>query len=277
MISVLIPLGTGSKIDNWELRHTLRSMEQNFDFEYTVTIYSETPIDWVQNVTVTQIPRFYPEHLLKRWDGTKHYENYYDTLNKLFVASSDSTLDEEVLYVYDDVLLLQKQDYKQIKKVYAGGMYKDNPNYWLNPRGNKWRNTIFQAIDRAKGYGEVYLYETHLPRVYHKSKLAEMFKTFPIKSLEIPYAPATLYFNMFYDKPDMNFKPVDKTVLNNDIKAGFYGTPNTICDCFPSKHMAQVMNAVQGKIWVNYNDSGLSEPLKQWIQKQFPNKSRYEK
>jgi len=76
MISVLIPLGTGSKIDNWELRHTLRSMEQNFDFEYTVTIYSETPIDWVQNVTVTQIPRFYPEHLLKRWDGTRHYENY---------------------------------------------------------------------------------------------------------------------------------------------------------------------------------------------------------
>lgn len=277
MISVLIPLGTGSKVDNWELRYTLRSIEQNFDFDYNITIYSETELDWVSNVTVKKIPRFYPEHLLKRWNGTKHYENYYDTLNKLFLASTDEDLSEEVLYVYDDVLLLKKQDLGQIKTLYAGGRFSDNKDYWLNPKGNKWRNTIFQAIDRAREFtADPYLYETHLPRVYHKSKLKEMFKKHPIKSLEIPFAPATLYFNMFYQKPDCNYKK-DKESKNNDIKAGFYGTPNTICDVFPSKHMADVLNAVQGKLWVNYNDSGLQPPLKLWIEQSFPQKSKYEK
>lgn len=277
MISVLIPLGVGSVKDNWELRHTLRSIEENFDFDYTITLYSQEPIDWLQNVNIRIVPRVYPEHLINRWDGgKKHYENYYDTLNKLILASNDESLSEDILYVYDDVLLLKKQDLSQIKKLYAGGMVKDNPNYWSKPRGNKWMNTILQAIERAKEYGEVYLYETHLPRTYNKTKLREMFKKYPIKSLDIPYAPATLYFNMFYDKPDEVYKK-NKGDLNNSVKAGFYGTPNTACDLFLSKRMDQVLQAVNDKIWVNYNDNGLQPPLVEWIEKRFPNKSRYER
>lgn len=276
MISVMIPLGSGSKWNDNELRYTLRSIDTNFDFEYDVTIYSDHKIDWIQNATVTQVPRYYPDYAKKYFSGVLHYENYYDTLNKLKTASLSEDLSEEVLYVYDDILCLKKQNIDEIRKVYAGGMYKDNPNYWMNPKRNKWRNTIAQAIERARGFGEVYLYETHLPRLYHKSKLKEMFKLFPLENMEIPYAPATLYFNMFYNKPDYNYK-VSKESLDNDIKAGFYGTPNTLCDTFPSKLPKQIELAVRNKIWVNYNDAGLTEPMKEWIQKRFPNKSKFEK
>lgn len=276
MISVMIPLGSGSRWNDNELRYTLRSIDTNFDFEYNVTIYSDHKIDWLQNVTLTEVPRYYPEHAKKYFGGILHYENYYDTLNKLKKASLSDDLEEDILYVYDDVLLLQKQNKEQISKVYAGGMFKDNPDYWINPKRNKWRNTIFQAIERARGFGKVYLYETHLPRLYHKSKLREMFKMFPIESLEIPYAPATLYFNMFYSKPDYNYK-TSKEALDNDIKAGFYGTPNNLCDVFPSKLPKQIELAVKNKLWVNYNDAGLTEPMKEWINKKFPNKSKFEK
>ena len=216
--NIVIPYTTvGSKWEENELRHTLRSIEENCKFDYDITIYSDNKIDWIKNVNVKIIERYYPEKALKTFDGVKHYEQFYDTLNKLRLISQDDDLGENVLYFYDDILLMKEQDKDQIKTTYAGGRYADKPEYWNNPRGNKWRNTIHQAIDRARGFGEVFLYETHLPRFYNKSKLRKMFKMFPIDQMDIPYAPATLYFNMFYDKPDYLFE-FDKDTTNNPIK-----------------------------------------------------------
>lgn len=275
--SVVIPYMVNGAIWN-ELRYTLRSIDKNFDFNYDVTIYSDKPIDWIKNVTVKIIDRWYPPMLAeKKFGGKKHYENYYDVLHKLKTLSLDNDLSNEVLYVYDDVLLLKKQDKDQIKTIYAGGTYDKEKTYWENPR-NKWTRTVFQAIRKVKGYGKVFLYETHLPRYFQRDKMRELFKLFPIDNMDIPYSPATLYYNYFYDRPDVMYRDEDVDgQLNNPIKAGFYGLPNFLCDSFPSRTAQQVKEFADDKLWINYNNNGLSEPLKEWIQKQFPKKSKFEK
>lgn len=280
MISILIPYTT--KNPQWEhneLRYCLRSLAKNLDFEYDVTIFTDGDIPFLRNVNIVKVDRYYPPGLAERlFNGTKHYEQFYDVLNKLKLASESNDLQEEILWVYDDVLLLKKQSYDEIKTVYAGDSVNRKKDYWLNPKGNKWKRTIFRAIDIAKNYGDVYLYETHLPRYYTKTNLQKMFKLFPVEKQEVPYAPSTTYFNMFYNKPDYLYRdPKIDDQIDNPIKAGFYGGGGGLCDMFPSRTDEQVEKHTQNKLWINYNESGMTDALKNWIKKQFPKRCKYEK
>lgn len=275
-LSIVIPFQYGgSKWENNELRYTLRSLSSNLNFNYDITIYSDKPIDWLKNVRVEVVDRYYPKQALKKFNNIPHYENFYDTLNKLRVISNDVELCEDILYVYDDILLMKPQNLEQVKVLYAGSRFEANKEYWLNPGNNKWKNTIFNSIRKARGFGEVFIYETHLPRHYQKSKIKEMFKMFPIDQMDIPYAPATLYFNMFYNKPNKVYAEID--AKDNDVKAGFYGPAGMAGDSFLSKTKEEVESAVVGKTWINYSDAGLTDHLKEFIQKQYPKKCKYER
>jgi hypothetical protein len=275
--NIVVPLGGRNTHNDMELRYMLRSIDKNFDFEYKVTILSDKnhKIDWLQNVDYKIVERYYPPRLLKKYNKP-HYENYFDTLNKLKITAENNDFVNDILWVYDDILVLKKLDKDSIKTIYAGGRYEDKKVYWDNITRNKWKNTIQQAIQRSKQYGEVYLYETHLPRYYQRDKLIKLFTTYDFQNMDIPYAPATLYYNMFYKKPD-NMYLVSEDILNNDVKAGFYGTPNTLCDQFPSKTKEQVLKYVEGKTFVSYNENGMTEPFLDWMHKTFKKKSRFEK
>lgn len=276
-ISVVIPLGGRCTWEDNELKYCLRSLEKNFNFTFDVTIYTNRPINWIKNATIIDTPRYYPEQLIKRFDGKKRYENYYDTLNKLKRASQNNDLTSDILYVYDDILLLKKQDFGDIQRIYAGGKYEDNKDYWNNPGRNKWKNTIHEAIKRSRAYGQVFLYETHLPRYFDRYNLCKMFSRYPIDKLEIPYAPATLYYNMFYNKPHDIY--VDKKKQGNKVKAGFYGAQTLEGDSFPSinKDKNAIKEYISDKVWMNYNEPGLTDVLKEVIHEMFPKKSKFEK
>jgi hypothetical protein len=278
-MTILIPYTT--KNPQWEhneLRYMLRSIDKNFDFDYKIMIYSDGYLPWLKNVNIKIIDRYYPKGLAeKKYNGKKHYENFFDTLNKLKLASQDSDIDEDIIWIYDDVLLMKKQSENDIKTIYAGDVYSKRKEYWDDLNVNKWRTTVRTSIQIAKQYGEVYIYETHLPRYYKKSNLQIMFKQHNI-DMDIPYAPSTLYFNMFYEQPDYIYKNFNiDNQQDNPIKAGFYGGKIAEVDYFPSRTEEQVNKYTQNKLWVNYNEAGMTEHLKNWIQKQFPQKSNYEK
>ena len=62
----------------------------------------------------------------------------------------------------------------------------------------------------------------------------------------------------------------------NYIKASFFGREIYTGE-FPSDTDEEVERAVKGKVWVNWNDKGLTTPLKNWLIKRFPNRCKYEK
>jgi hypothetical protein len=77
-----------------------------------------------------------------------------------------------------------------------------------------------------------------------------LFERYNFRKEKVPYAPISLYFNFWHEKPDILLEE------RNDI----------IC-----------INKVDtSRIWLNYSD-GWIENVKQWIIDNFTNKSNYEK
>lgn len=258
---LVIPLGHTSDLKDWELRMMLRSFETNYDGEFDVTILGEYKPTWIKGVDFIHCERKYPKRILEKYNGHRFYEQFFDVLYKLKRAAEEYS---EFLWIYDDVVLIKKSNYKSLRKLYA---YKNGKNGYSKRKGNRWGRTINKTIEILVNKGKTdYVYETHIPRLFH-SGLTEVFEEF-LFEIPIPYAPSTLYFNYYEFTPNI--------ITNDNPKAGFYGG-ETDFDNFSAASMDDINNAVRGKTWINYNDDGLTKHLMQYIGDKFPKESRFEK
>lgn len=268
-----LPLGSGSKWGNNELRYMLRSLEKYWQDDFEVIIYGDPDCkpDWLQNVTYKEVPRFYPEGLAKKYKGSKRFEQFFCVLNKVreFVYSNHYT--EKFIYIYDDVLLLQPQN-----------VIYNYPLTTLKKRDRKDRHvkTKNVAFDLLPYQGFIFDYETHLPREYTKSGLRMLFEHYDFRSMDMPYPLATMYFNTI-ENPGL--QPLDKG--HPRYKVGFYFSDQHPCDV-EATTVARIELGVKDKTWMSYNDLGLNcgskdtdgdSALKQWIRNNFNKPSKYEK
>lgn len=265
----VVPLGKGSGWENNELRYMIRSLEAHCQFDFDIVLFCTEKIEWLDCKQII-VDRTYPLKVKSHFAGKEHYECYYDVLNKLRVMIEHEDVPEEFFYIYDDILLLEDLYLADMRKIYAGNHYDRNPIFFDNPK-NKWTRTLHAALQLCKDNSfPMYIYETHLPRYYKKSYLREMFKRFVPENNYIPYAPSTVYYNMFYKKPDHNY------IDNNYVKAAFYG--GTIKnESSNSKSTKEIEDAVNNKLWCNYNNAGLTGTLKMWIECKFSTPSKFEK
>ena len=274
-MNILIPLGTGSTWQNNELRYMLRSLDQNLKGDYDIYVYGKAP-EWLTNVTVVDIDRYYPEHLVEINNGKLDYENFFDTLNKVktFASENDSTF----LYCYDDVLLVKELNINDIENI---PMEVENPAFFKIRNFDKHGKTMNAAVSllqNNKVAQTIYNYETHIPRVYNCDKLNHLLKEYDFSQWRIPYSLATLYFNVYPEEAMQ-----DTSIIKN-IKAGFYFDDESVAS-YMSNSLTNIEQAIKGKTWINYNDMGLNvtatdgsgkQYLKEWIMNKFPNKSKYE-
>lgn len=271
-MTITIPLGMGSKWEDNELKYFLRSIDRRFHIPCEVKIYAQQIPSFIDKSKIKYqiVDGYYPQKALRHHNGTKHYENFFDTMNKLRLMSEDEDVSEHFLYCYDDMILLKPVFLvEEIEKWYAlKNYYKNSKPY--DRANNKWAKTVKEAFRLG---GDVkYDYETHIPRLYNKSLLRGMYEKFPIDNQNIAYAPHTLYGNLFVQKPDGVLE--DK----NDVKAGYYGTRayDNVGAC-PGRSLEAIDNDVKDKLWLNYNDKGLRlSCIKEWLKKNFPDKSRFE-
>jgi hypothetical protein len=273
-MKILIPLGTGSNWDNNELRYCLRSLDENLKGDYEIHIYGNVVPDWLTNVIVHSVERYYPKWLKELNKGKLDYENFFDTLNKVKTFALENQ--GYFIYMYDDVLLVKELN---IENIYNIPLEVEDKDFYQIRNFDKHGRTINCAIDCLNKDGELlYNFETHIPRVYNCVKLYDLFNKLPFEVLSIPYALATLYFNYYTEEanpPALRIK---------DYKAGFYFDPGKVAS-YMSNSLEEIEKAVQGKTWINYNDMGLNlmatdlsgkQYLKEWIMNRFPNKSKYE-
>jgi hypothetical protein len=272
MIVFFLPLGVSSRWDNNELRYLLRSLEENFKEKFRMIIYGDTgfSLDWLVNVQYKELDRYYPEKLLKHYKGNREFENYVSVLDKVYTFVNSSDCPEEFVYIYDDVLLL--------KKIARNGILnipecKYSENMYISYMRSKHGRTMNQALTISRGK---YRFEHHLPLIYKRDKLLNMFNKYPFQDLYIPYSLATLYFNLY---PEEYILPtlIEKT----DYKVGFEGFTGGV-GCYKQDTIEHIETAAEGKTWLNHNDTGLfwkptQYPLQEWIKSKFPNKSIFEK
>jgi hypothetical protein len=269
-MTIFIPLGTGSNWGNNELKYCLRSLEENLldDFE-VICYYQKKPN---LNIKGRKIDRWYPQKAYYYYNRVKNYENYFDVLNKVdkFVNSNDCP--EYFLYLYDDILLINKIVSNEIFNL---PQFKVNEKSYLYNEKSKWGRTVNEALRLSNG---ALNFEHHLPMIYKRDLLKEMFNKFPIKEQLIPYALGTLYFNFF---------PQESSNIHlNDLpnyKCGFEGMGgymNRQC-VYKQDSVEEIESVVKNKIFCNYNDEALAwkapeYPLKKWIELTFNKPSRYE-
>jgi len=182
----------------------------------------------------------------------KRYPKALDAARKLQFICDNSAINEDFIYMYDDILLLKPCTWADFDVVRAMDLVTKLDKYWsgrVRP-SSVWRVIFALTLHVLKENGKPqWNYETHLPRVFNKTKLREVIATY--KCLDQPRMMATLYFNHFHSAPYEMLKE------NPSVKCGLY-----------EPHVYQwIEKNVPGHLFLNFDNKGYTEDLQKYIKK----------
>lgn len=181
----------------------------------------------------------------------------FDIIQKLMLICDTPEIPENFILMYDDIVLLMSVGNEAFIRRYSMGLEDRSKVFSTVKSGSpsaEWKALFQNAINRLDKAGRpTYNYETHLPRVFNKTKVKEVIERY--KMTQIPYVFSTLYFNTYWDKPDINIR---------ERKFGYikYGV-------YSPKPEESIVRDMPGHIFLNYDNKGLNKELKFQIQKIF--------
>lgn len=248
MIDVVYPYI--DHLSSWhELEYSIKSVRKHLLNEHRIWIIGDKP-EWLKE------PFNYIEH--NRVPGVP-LTNCFDATSKLETIINHPAISEEFVLMYDDIYLLKPMDTMAMRPLYCMA----NVDRITRHTNTKHQRLIWSTVDALKkaGIGEVYNCETHMPRVFVKSKMRDIFKRFNPKENRL--LTATLYHNWF--KEDREPKVIK---YNPGIVAYFYGVENQKAD-FITNQPDEVNQVLNSHLFLNHNDAGLTEVLKKAIEARF--------
>lgn len=150
-LSVVIPLGTGSRLKDFELRMCLRSIETHLTGYKDIWIIGEHP-DWLQNINHVPVK------------DTSHVPDF-NIMKKITAACEHPDVSESFLFFNDDHFLLAPFDAKTFPYYYEGDLAAYVKNRGLDGYGTRANNTlkVLQSKDLPLKY-----FDIHTPIIYHK-------------------------------------------------------------------------------------------------------------
>jgi len=168
--------------DGEELKHSIRSVCRHFSGQAEITVIGDKP-KWY---TGHHIP--VARAALQRGDR-KTLLPWRDTSQKIQIAADHPEVPNEFCWIMDDVYLLRSVSREDLLV----------PRYdpWYKTRSHRdWHKLIRTTFDvlRSKGYGNLQ-YGTHLPHVFEKAKLLQMFEEFDFRNKLLLFE--ILYGNRF--------------------------------------------------------------------------------
>lgn len=240
--SIVIPLGSGSRWDNTELRYCLRSIVKHLSGYGDIFLIGDKP-DWVQNVI--HIPAT---------DGDMTYDKERNIFNKLMIACRDERVSEEFLMVHDDHYLL--------KDFVAGEFpyYSDGP-FAEQMSISDYKHTIANTADFFK-YGHIYNaqhYDVHCPIIFNKD-CAQWLHAINWEK-KYGYCIKSCYCTI----PEVAQSIIYKREACTDLK---------IRDPFPA---SKIMELIAGRHWFSMGDKARAGDMLEVLQSLYPTKSPYEK
>lgn len=234
-----------------ELKYALRSIAKNVNNNAKVCIIGAGLPPFVNPETVTLIE-------CAQVKGMK-FAKTYDSIEKLKAAIEHPEVPERFIYTYDDTVILQQiPSFEDVPMVAVSHI---NPEKISDMDGSAiWKEVLQNTVGRLKANNLPLLnYETHLPRAFTKEKVKSVIEKFGFQKR--PYLFSTLYFNSLEEK-DVILLLKDAVNLKADIRKPL--TPD------------EIKAEVQGKLFLNYNDAGLNEHLKDYLMEAFSEKCRFE-
>jgi hypothetical protein len=149
-MSIVIPLGIGSRHNNLELRYCLRSIEKYLTGYSDVFIVGDLP-DWLRNVIHIPCPDY----------GDKTYDKERNIYTKIMAACADERVTDDFLFMNDDHYLLQD---------YEAGKFPFYCHGWLRHHMTvtDYKHTVtntMRAFEDSMPY-----FDIHCPIRYNKFK-----------------------------------------------------------------------------------------------------------
>jgi hypothetical protein len=243
-IDVAYKLGSNSDWGNYEeLRYSIRSLQKNFKNLGNIFIVGSSP-DWACNGYF---------HALNDPYRTNKDANL---INKLIVAAKIPLISDYFLNMSDDYFLtkpLEITDETQLKVPY----FDNSVPQPKEERPNRWNKRLRRTFDHLDKLGlKSNCYEIHAPQLLNKKLFPDTVLRYPFGE-DIGMCGNTLYFNTVEQKGEVLGKQV------------------------PENYVGRVKNKTQ-KIpknctWINTTPKGMGDNIKDYLQKEFSEKSDYEK
>lgn len=262
MINVVYPLIPGWAHQDFEFKHSIRSLEENLKEDFEVTVIGRYLPLWVKPKTIKFI--------------TTDTGRSKDALKK---AAWEYIHARQFLWMNDDIYMMKPTSLEDLRvKLYQkdfSEMHEDR-EVWKHFKGvyevnkqagaaiarqhgmTKWKRRIRETIDILENTGRpMFDYSTHSPYLFNGANLLSLEEEFP-GVFTSEHVVETAYYNIFH--PDWENRPI-----SGSDWLGAY-----------SKEQGDLLRIDRSR-FINHNDEGLTEDLKKRILHRFPNKSRFEK
>jgi hypothetical protein len=176
--SIVLPLGTGSRNNDLELRYCLRSIEKHLTGYGDVFIVGNKP-DWLHGIIHIPCPDY----------GDKTYDKERNIYTKIMAACSDERVSEDFLFMNDDHFLLQSYEAWRFPYYCQWNLneYKTVTDY---------KYTVKNTIEALSETGHFNIYwDVHCPIVYNKQFIRTLSRL--DWSIKFGYCIKTMYCEKF--------------------------------------------------------------------------------
>jgi hypothetical protein len=217
-----------------ELQISIRSVRRNFDGEATVTVVGTKP-SWHNGHFIPLQPNARSREAMSR-------RPFRDTQAKIAHCLYHPEVDEKFVWMMDDVYLMKRTHLEDLE------VPRFDPWYKVNTK-TVWHQLIritFAAL--AKNGKSNLQYGTHIPHVFHKSKLAEMFSAYD-------YPRQLLLFEILY---------------GNHVHDPQCSVPYTgFLTRLLSRVSEKQLNAIDCNV-LNYQSRVWNSTMREWLMGKFP-------
>lgn len=249
MIDVFYPYFAREAI--WEeLRYSLRSLEKHFKQDFRVWIVGDLPV-WAINIR--HIPH-------TRSEGMRE-NSTYDAIKKLILFCEHWDTSDLFIRMYDDMYLIEDvtlEDLSQYKAMFGYAAIPKRDGVWWD----QLRRTLLEVI--KKGYPG-WNTETHFPEVFEKINMLDIIEDYD--ALNKRLLTSSLYFNIVFSQERPVFFHECRGIQFYNNEDNKYYTSST----------GDLHKKCTGMRFLNHNNSGLNDNLKQFLMDRFAEKSRFER
>lgn len=200
-------------------------------------------------VVLGENPRFNSSELIyeycREYNGNKEWRIY----RKIFEACKRGLVKGDFLFMNDDHFFIKDVDLENYPYYAKGQLKRSNPNRF-------YQQSLVNTKEYLEKHGKTtYHFDIHTPIIYNAKKFLELEPHFnESKKLSCGFVVKSIYGN-WYDLTPTIIKDIKINRFNNE------------------KYHEQIKDAHV----FSCSDSGWRLGVKEWLNKNYPNKSKYEK
>jgi hypothetical protein len=245
--------------DDFEIRHSLRSLERYAPYLRKVWIYGDCPGFLSGDTTIVERV---PHEATSRVIGAKLPVTNFFLL--MFLSSLIPDLSSEYLFLCDDFFLLKDYPPEEARK---DRFNEDMTKKKIRGRG-LWLDGLWRTYDLLIRLGYTgYNFETHTPAYMTKKRVMDAFCEFKDFVTEDPWygiLGLTAVLNHAYRNERMPLT----NLLEENSRCGFWGRP-------PTREELEIQSA--GKAYFNFDEPAFGDVIRAFLEQRFPDRSKYEK